>query len=144
MAQFNNCAQHNKWNRAEKLAYLRNALDSEAANVLWDYGTEITDSLSGLTKILESRFRGKAISEKHRIELRNRICKRDETLQSLHNDIRRLATLAYPGVQPHTRDVITGDYFLDALGNPDLSLKVRERRPEDLDAALRITLEWEV
>jgi len=30
MAQFNNCAQHNKWNRAEKLAYLRNALDSEA------------------------------------------------------------------------------------------------------------------
>ena len=56
MAQFNNCAQHNRWNRAEKLAYLRNALDSEAANVLWDYGAEVTDSLSGLTKILESRF----------------------------------------------------------------------------------------
>jgi len=113
-------------------------------NVLWDYGTEVTDSLSGLTKILESRFGGKAISEKHRIELRNRRCRRDETLQSLHSDIRRLAALAYPGVQPETRDVITGDYFLDALGNPDLALKVRERRPEDLDATLRITLQLEV
>jgi len=144
MVQFNNCAQHNRWNRAEKLAYLRNALDSEAANVLWDYGTEVTDSLTGLTKILESRFGGKAISEKHQIELRNRRHRRDETLQSLHSDIRRLAALAYPGVQPQTRDNITGDYFLDALGNPHLALKVRQRRPEDLDAALRIALQLEV
>jgi len=52
--------------------------------------------------------------------------------------------LAYPEVQPQTRDVITGDYFLDALGDPDLALKVRERQPEDLDAALRIALQLEV
>ena len=144
MAQFSNCAQHNRWNRAEKLAYLRNSLDSEAANVLWDYGADVTDSLSGLTKILESRFGGKATAEKHRIELRHRRRRKDETLQSLHSDIRRLAALAYPDVQPQTRDVITGDYFLDALGNPDLALKVRERQPEDLDAALRVALQLEV
>jgi len=127
MAQFSNCAQHNKWDRAEKLAYLWNSLDSEAASMLWDYGADVTDSLSGLTKILESRFGGKAIADKHRIELRHRRRRKDETLQSLHSDIRRLAALAYPDVQPQTRDVITGDYFLDALGNPDLALKVRER-----------------
>ena len=106
MAQFSNCAQHNKWNRAEKLAYLRNSLDSEAANILWDYGTDVTNSLSGLTKAkVESRFGGRAIADKHRIELRNRRCRKDETLQSLHSDIRRLAALAYPEVQPQTRDV---------------------------------------
>ena len=111
--------------------------------MLWDYGADVTDSLSGLTKILESRFGGKAIADKHRIELRNRRRRKDETLQSLHSDIRRLAALAYPEVQPQTRDVITGDYFLDALGDPDLALKVRERRPEDLDTALRIALQLE-
>ena len=63
---------------------------------------------------------------------------------SLHSDIRRLAALAYPNVEPQTRDVITGDYFLDALRDPDLALKVRERQPEDLDAALRIALQLEV
>jgi len=119
-------------------------LEADAANILWDYGKEVTESLTGLTKILESRFGGKATAEKHRIELRNRRCRSDETLQSLHSDIRRLAALAYPNVEPQTRDVITGDYFRDALGDPDLALKVRERQPEDLDAALRIASQLEV
>jgi len=69
MAQFMNCAKHNKWTRADKLAYLCSSLDKEAANILWEYGTEVTESLSFLTRILESRFGGQAVSDKHRIEL---------------------------------------------------------------------------
>ena len=34
-AQFQNCAKHNQWDRKQKLVYLRNSLDKEAANVLW-------------------------------------------------------------------------------------------------------------
>jgi len=36
MAQFLNCAENNKWNKAQKLAYLHNSLDKEAATY---YGT---------------------------------------------------------------------------------------------------------
>jgi len=36
-AQFTNCAEHNKWTKAEKLVYLRSSLDKDVANVLWDY-----------------------------------------------------------------------------------------------------------
>ena len=85
MAQFMNCAKYNKWNRADKLAYLRNSLDKEVANILWDYDKEVTESLSGLTRILESRFGGQAVSDKHRIELRNRRRRENETLQSLQS-----------------------------------------------------------
>ena len=92
MAQFLNCAKHNKWTRADKLAYLRNSLDKEAANILWDYGKDVTESLSGLTRILESRFGGQDVSDKHRIELRNRRRRKNETLQSLHSDVRRLTS----------------------------------------------------
>ena len=56
MAQFENCAEYNKWNRAQKLAYLRISLEKEAANILWDYGKNVKDSLSGLKKTLEMRF----------------------------------------------------------------------------------------
>jgi len=126
MAQFSNCAEHNKGNRAQKLAYLRNSLEKEAANILWDYGKEVTDSLSGLTNLLESKFGGKAVSDKHRIELRNRRRRPNETLQSLHADIRRLAALAFPNVQPQMREEITCDHFLDALADPDFALKIRE------------------
>jgi len=124
MAQFMNCAKHNKWTRADKLAYLRNSLDKEVANILWDYDKEVTESLSGLTRILESRFGGQAVSDKHRIELRNRRRRKNETLQSLHSDVRRLATLAYPDAQPKTREVISCDHFLDAIADPDLELKI--------------------
>ena len=144
MAQFSNCAEHNKWNRAQKLAYLRNSLEKEAANILWDYGKDVTDSLSGLMNILKTRFGGKVVADKHRIELRNRRCRQNESLQSLHSDIQRLAALAFPNVQPQMQEEIACDHFLDGLGDPDFVLKIRERRPADLDSALQIALQLEV
>jgi len=68
---FRNCVRHNRWDRSTKLVYLRNLLDKDVAKVLWDYGKEVTESLSGLTKILKMRFGGKTFSDKHRIEIRN-------------------------------------------------------------------------
>ena len=90
------------------------------------------------------RFGGKSFADKHRIEIRNRRRTLNETLQSLHSDIRRLAALAFPSMEYRTREVISCDYFLDALADPDFALKIRERHPEDLDSALRIALQLEV
>jgi len=97
-AQFTNCAKHNKWTKAEKLVYLRSSLDKDVANVLWDYDKNVTDSLSGLTKILERRYGGKSFADKHRIELRSRGRRNGESISNLHVDIRRLAALAFPDV----------------------------------------------
>jgi len=144
MVQFSNCAEYNKWNEAQKRAHVRNSLENDAATILWDYGADTTASWKGLTELLETRFGGKAMSEKHRIELRNRRRKTDETLSSLHADIRRLAALAYKGVPPEMHDQVTCDSFLDALGDPELPFKIRERQPTDLDSALRIALQLEV
>ena len=84
------------------------------------------------------------MADKHRIELRNRRRRSNETLQSLHADIRRLAALAFPNVQLQMREEITCDHFLDALADPDFALKIRERHPADLDSALQIALQLEV
>jgi len=143
-AQFQNCATHNKWTRPKQLVYLKNALEKDAANVLWDYGTEVTESLSRLTKTLKMRFGGENFAEKNRIELRNRRRSPTETLTDLHIDIRRLSALAYPNTDHNTCEVISCDYFIDALANPELGLKIRERQPKDLDAALHIALQLEV
>ena len=45
--------EHNGWNRQQQLAYLRSSLEGEAASVLWDYGDEVTGSLSRLTATLQ-------------------------------------------------------------------------------------------
>ena len=124
--------------------YLRGALQKEAGQILWDYGPEVTNSLKKLTKTLNERFGGATQSDKYRIEVRTRRRKPDETLQSLHSDIRRLMALAFPDLEHTARETIACDYFIDALAEPDLALKVRERSPNSLDEALRIALQLEV
>ena len=95
-AQFRNCSVYNRWTKAEELAYLRNSLEKQAGQVLWDYGAEVTNSLKKLTNMLKQRFGGMNQVDKYRIEVRNRRRKAGESLQSLHSDIRRLAALAFP------------------------------------------------
>jgi len=62
----------------------------------------------------------------------------------LHSDIRRLVALVLPVFDHRARETIACDYFIDALADPDFSLKVRERSPAYLDSALRIALQLEV
>jgi len=137
-AQLQNCATNHQWTRAQKLVFLKNSLEKDAANVLWDYGTEVTDSFSGLTKTLRMRFGGASFADKHIIELKNRRRTKGETLKALHSDVRRLAALAFPDMDQKNREVVSCDYFIDALDDPDFGLKIREKQPADLDSALRI------
>ena len=123
---------------------MKNSLTGDAANVLWDYGKEVTGSLSALTETLKNRFGGTSFQEKYRIELKNRRRRKDESLKTLHIDIRRLSALAYPETDHKTREVLSCEHFLDALADKDFTLKIRERRPRDLDTALQIALELEV
>ena len=52
--------------------------------------------------------------------------------------------MAYPDTNHKTRELISCDYFIDALADPELGLKIRKRQSTDLDAALHIALQLEV
>jgi len=104
----------------------------------------VTGSLTQLTATLKKCFGKKAFADKYRIEIRNRRRRPKKTMQALHADICRMAALAFPSVEHQIREVMATDYFLDALGDPKLALKIRERNPKNLDAALRIALQLEV
>jgi len=103
-AQFTNCAEYNGWSKAQKLTYLKSSLNKDVANILWVYNKDVTDSLSELTKVLESQFGGRSFTDKHRIELRNRRRRPGESISNLHVDIRRLAALALPEVEHSVRN----------------------------------------
>jgi len=77
------------------------------------------------------RFGGENFAEKNRTELRNRRRSPGKPLTDLHIDIRRLSALGYPEADHRTRELISCDYFIDALADPELGLKIRERQPKD-------------
>jgi len=127
-----------------KLIFLRDSLEAKAADVLWDYSKEVTSSLSRLIATLKEMFGDQVFVDKHRTELRSRCREKNETLRSLHADIRRLAALAFPTVKHTAKEVLAMIYFLDALDDPEFAMRVRERQPATLDAALAKALQMEV
>ena len=83
------------------------------------------------------------MAERYRCELRSRKRKPDETLQTLHQEIQRLASLAFRGLWSEAKDVIARDAFIDSLLDGDLTLKIREREPATLDQAVKIAIRLE-
>jgi len=93
---------------------------------------------------LKERFGEANQPDKYRFELKSRRRRPNETLRSLHSDIRRLTALALSDLEHRARETMACYYFIDALNDPKIALKVRERFPKDLDTALRVAFQLEV
>src|SRR5664279_228860 len=143
MAHFRNCADHNRWTETEQLSWLKNSLIKNAGQVLWDSSPDSSNTLPKLIELLTNRFGGTKQTDKHRMELRYRKRKPNESLGDLHQYISRLMALAHPQLPSSSRDAIACDYYIDSLNDPEFALKVRERNPSSLDEALRISLQLE-
>ena len=139
--QFKNCAEYNKWNENEKRHYLRWSMTGIAASMLWD-----TDHLSyrELLARLMSRFGNVDMEEKFQLELQCYKRKSNETLRELAQSIRQKMMLAYPGDRSLIAEHLAKEHFICALDDPKLELKIREKEPKTLDAALKIAQRMEV
>ena len=138
LAQFDVCANHNDWDKKEKLAQLKCALSDHAAQLIWDSGNPAHVTYDELVEKLRRRYGSLDQQEKFQAELRSRRRRNGESLAELCQDIRGMMTRAYPGegLSPLCGQ-ISKDYFLAALDDKDLELKVREREPRDLDSAFK-------
>jgi len=118
-----------------------NCLTGPAALLLWDSEDATFDQLS--EKLLR-RYGSREQQEKFRVELRYRRRRNGESLQELAQDIERLTALAYPAVDQTLLDTLGCDAFIDALNNPALEFKIREKEPGSLNAALTLSMKLEV
>ena len=138
LAQFDICAAYNGWTDKDKAAHLKCCLTGVAGQLLWDTGRPDALTYSELREKLRRRFGSDDQQEKFQAELRARRRRKGETLAELYQDVRRLMTLAYPGEGSSSLcEQIAKDYFIAALGDRDLELKIREREPRDLESAFK-------
>ena len=75
--------------------------------------------------------------------LKTRLRHNNETLPELVQDINRLVRLAYPSATIDVREQLAKDYFIDALNDHDLEWTVLRRKPESVENALKLALEYE-
>ena len=142
LAKFTNCTEYYNWTDRDQLCHLRNSLEGRAGQVLWELGSNTT--VSQLIQLLKNRFGTQDQTERYRLELKARKRKKNESLQSLYNDICRLMVLAYPGESGTLCSLIARDAFLEAL-DAQLRLKILERdtEPATLEDALRVATRLE-
>jgi len=122
---------------------MKASLSGAAANVLWDTAEDKLNSLQKLVDVLATRFDSAETAERYRGELRTRKRRQGESLQSLHQDVQRLTSLAFRGPWSEAIDVIARDAFIDALLDVDLALKIREREPATLDETVKTAIRLE-
>jgi hypothetical protein len=141
--QFEMLARVNNWNEVERATFLAVSLKGPALTVLTNIPRDNLYNYSALVTALEARFGSSHQAELHRIKLKNRTRKRDESLAELAEEVERLARLAYPDAPPEMLELLAKDQFIDAIVDGEARLRLRQSRPKGLREALRTALELE-
>ena len=143
LIQFNLIADYCQWNAYEKALHLAINLRGTAQSVLADLRQEQRTNFRALTSALAARFEPVQQSELHRATLKTRLQRENETLPELAQDVNRLVRLAYPSASVEIREKLAKDYFIDALNDHELEWNVLRGKPESVDNALKLALEYE-
>lgn len=125
-----------RWTEEEKLFRLTSSLRGEAAEYVFNQvSPEITESLSGLQRALESRFREKRTSASYLNELENRKFTAKEKLLEFAADIKRLVHKGYPTADEITKETLNVRYFLRGLNDQNIAVAVGMKDPKTIDDA---------
>ena len=141
--QFELLAELNDWEERQKAIYLAASLRGPAQSVLGDLDDERRRSYSALTAALGQRFGPENQTELFRVQLKNRLRRRDETLPELAQAIRRLTRQAYPSANYQLQETLAKEHFIDALNDTDIRWRVFQLRPTSLEDAVRVAVELE-
>ena len=142
--QFRTCVAYYHLTEEDKDVYLRCQLTGDAANLLWAQPDADEIQFDELERMLRARFGSADQKEKFQTELGPHRRGREQSLQPLHADITRLMALAYPKDDSPLSSRIVRDYFLTALGDPKVEIKVREQEPSDLQDAYKTAIRLEM
>jgi hypothetical protein len=141
--QFHMLTELNGWSNDVKALYLAGCLNGSARSVLNDMDPQDRYNYGKLDEALRERFGTDDQSELFKAKLRNRVKNKEETLQELAHDIRRLVRLAYPKAPARTHDDLTKDQFIEALGDGEIRWSVFQARPKTITEALKVAMELE-
>jgi len=141
LAKFESCSGYYDWDARERLCHLRESLEGDAGQVLWDAGT--TSSVDDLVALLRNRFESGNHANGYRVELRALRRQRGDSLQVIYQEVQRFMALAFPGQSGMLWEVMARDAFLDALGDQPMRVRVLEKDPVTLDEALKLACRME-
>ena len=141
LQQIKTCAKYYCLSDEECSIHLRFALIGDAATLVWSQLDPDCLSYQQLQTLLRERYGSAKQEEKYQEELRVRRRKIGEELPSLRADTTRLMALAYPGDVSAMSQMMARNYFIAALDESELEMKIRESEPKNLSCARSVCRE---
>ena len=135
LSQFEILADINKWDDNAKGLYLASSLTRTARSILSDLTEDERRDFSKLKSALSRKFGSEYKSEMYRAKLQSRFRQKSETISELASSIMKLTRQAYPKANLQLLDTLAVDYFIDALEDPDIRLRLRQSQPESITQA---------
>lgn len=116
-------------------------MDGPASQILWQIDDDCSET--ELLQLLQARFGNTDQVELFRSELRGRRRRRNESLQSLYQDVSRLLTLSFPGDPGMYDHIMARDAFITCLGDEELRLHILDREAQTIAEAYAIAVRYE-
>ena len=140
LAQFNIVAELNKWNYPIKSLYLASSIVGAARAILCELDVDKRRDFNSIVTALQNRYGSVHKAEIFRSRLQSKTLGRNETIPELAQSVRKLTRKAYPSASSEVIDLLALDYFVDALPDADVRLRLREVGPKTISEAERIAV----
>lgn len=133
---FNRLALLNEWSEENKFRFLMVSLAGAAQQFIDDFPGAVTLNYEELCQVLAGRFGAAKDDQLYRAALKSRQRKKDESLHTLAQEIRRLVRLAYPG-SGQVAAILETEAFIAAIPDRRLKEAIFLKEPRNLDEAVR-------
>jgi hypothetical protein len=133
----------NGWNEADQAHNLAVCLRGTALQVLTDLSPDDRRNYDRLMDVLNTRFGPANRAEMYMAELKGRRRHKGEPLRELGQEIRRLTSLAYPGMAIEWRERMAQQHFQDAVDDAEIRVRLFQATPQTLEQAITLALETE-
>ena len=140
---FEICSEINEWSDMQKATHLAVSLQGPALELLCDMPREMRHSYVQLTQHLSARFGSQGRTDLFRTQLKSRVRRSGESLPELSQAITRLVLRAYPQATVELQKIMAMDYFIDALQDGDIRLRLKQGKPTSISEAVNMAIELE-
>ena len=143
LLHFETCSRWNDWSYDEKGVNLAMSLRGNAQQILGELSPHEVEDFDSIKAVLKRRFDPAEKETLRRIEFRNRMKKKDESVSEFGFALNRLASSAYRQMPAEARETIVIDHFVNGLPHRDLRRHVQFNHPRSIHEAIALASEFE-
>ena len=143
LIHFDICGKINGWTDQEKAQYLSVSLKGNAQKLLSTLKAKQLEDFQAIVQALNERFGSDGQAELFMTQLETRAKSDKESYQELSDSISRLVVKAYPTAPHDMVTILTLRYFIEAVKDPDLRIKLKLEKLTNIRDAVLLAINYD-